>query len=168
MIHQKRSWLQGTPPSLIVPDKKNNLKLLTAGKYTRLLGGNLSNNLCWKEQLKSGEKSLLPRLRKQLGALNLLAKQLPYSSRLLLSNGLLLSKISYFIQIWGAAPRSQLQKVQTVLNAAARFVTGLNKQTSTRTLMTKCWLAACRGHGHLSFTRLLLEHSSQENPVSVV
>ena len=141
MIHQKRSKLRGVPPSLVVPDKRNNLKLLSAGKYTRLLGGNLSDNLCWNEQLESGDKSLLPRIRKQLGALNLLAKQLPFSSRLLLANGLLLSKMSYFIQIWGAAPISQLKKVQVILNSSARFVTGLNKRTSTQKLMTQCgWL----------------------------
>ena len=41
MIRQKRAKLQGEPPSMMVLDKHNNPKHLTAGKYTRLLGGTL-------------------------------------------------------------------------------------------------------------------------------
>ena len=141
MIRQKRVHITGQPPSLSVLDNDNSEKELNAEKYTRLLGGNISDNLCWNDHLETGEKALLLRLRKQLGALNLLARQLPRASRLLLANGLLLSKISYLIQIWGAMPKSQLRKVQKILNSAARFVTKRDKWTPTQILMSECrWL----------------------------
>ena len=110
MIRQKRVHITGQPPSHSVLDNDNSEKELNAEKYTRLLGGNISDNLCWNDHLETGEKALLLRLRKLLGALNLLARQLPRASRLLLVNVLLLSKISYLIQIRGATPKSQLRK----------------------------------------------------------
>ena len=110
MIKQKRNRITGQPPSLTVRDRAGNLKFLQAGKYTRLLGGNVSNNLTWTDHLTAGEGAILPKLRKQIGALSLLSNQLPEFSRLLLANGLLMSKVSYLIQVWGSAPKSQLKK----------------------------------------------------------
>ena len=72
MISQKRSKIKGTAPTLIVKDKNYEIKTLVAGKYVRLLGGNVSNNLCWTEHLEVGDKAILPRLRQQLGALSML------------------------------------------------------------------------------------------------
>ena len=99
IIRQKRAKIEGQPPTLSVTGKDNNLKTLYCGKYTRLLGGNISNNLCWDEHLESGKKSILPRLRKQLGALCLLSRKLPRASRLLLSNGLFMSKVNNLTQV---------------------------------------------------------------------
>ena len=141
MIKQKRSRIQGTTPSLLVTDKNGQPKNIHSGKYTRLLGGNVSNNLCWSDHLFHGEKAIAPAIRKRLGALHLLGQQLPQSSRLLLSNGLVISKIYYLIQIWGAAPPTQLKKIQIILNKVAHFVLSGIKRTSARKLMDKCgWL----------------------------
>ena len=60
MVRQKRAKIAGTPPSLQVLDKFNTMKTLLAGKYTRLLGGNLSDNLTWSDHLEAGEKAILP------------------------------------------------------------------------------------------------------------
>ena len=76
-----------------------------------------------------------------MGALSQLSKQLPRASKLILANGLLISKVSYMIQLWGAAADSHIQKVQVVVNKAARLVTGHNKRTSTAKFMSECgWL----------------------------
>ena len=143
MVPQKRMKLSGAPPTLTVTDRQGELKTLQACNFTRLLGMNVSRNLCWTDHLESGDKHfVLPILRRQLGALFLLAKQIPKSSRLLLVNGLFMSKLTYLMQIWGAAPKTLLRKVQVLMNKAARFVTGRDKRTrSTIKLMDECkWL----------------------------
>ena len=141
MIQQKHTRITGIPPMLYAKDKDGNYKCLKAGKYTRILGGNISNNLTWTHHLETGEHAILSKLHKQIGALNLLAKHIPKSSRLLLANGLIMSRVCYLIQVWGCAPQSQLKKIQIILNSAAQFVTGWHKCTATIALMKACnWL----------------------------
>ena len=141
VTRQKRATLIGDSPVLEVLDKNGRDKTIKANSYTRLLGGNVSSDLSWKAHLLSGEKTLVPQLRQQLGALKILAKVLPRKSRLLLANGFIISKASYLIQLWGGAYKSDIRKVQTIINQAARFVTNLNKRTRTIKLMDKCrWL----------------------------
>ena len=122
-------------------DKQGKQKTIKVENYTRLLGSNVSNNLSWKDHLFTGEKALIPKIRQQLGALRTLAKVLPRKSRLLLTNGLIMSKVSYLIQLWGGACKSDIRKVQIIVNQAARFVTNCNKRTRTIKLMHRCgWL----------------------------
>ena len=141
MTRQKRIRTPGSPPSLTVLDKNGNPKLLNSQLHTRLLGINISRDLTWNDHLEYGEKPILPILRKQIGALYLLVKQLPKTSRLMLTNGLFMSKLCYLLQIWGAASRKLQNKVQVTMNKAARFVTGWSKRTNTTKLMQACnWL----------------------------
>ena len=143
MTQQKRTRVNGTPPTLTVKDKNNQDKEIMALNYMRLLGCNISRDLRWTHHLESGEKALLPRLIKQLGAIKLLSKELPTKSKLLLLNGLLISKICYMIQIWGAAHKNSIRKVQVLMNQAARFITGADRRTRTSKLMESCnWLSA--------------------------
>ena len=143
MSQQKRTRTIGSPPKLIVKDKNNLDKEITSMDYTRLLGCNISIDLRWSHHLESGEKALLPRLRKQLGAIKLLSWELPKKSKLLLSNGLLISKICYMVQIWGAAQKNSIRKVQVLMNQAARFIMGADRRTRTSKLMASCnWLSA--------------------------
>ena len=142
MTRHKRARVTGHPPALRITDNHGRQKVITDRNYSRILGCNIGKDLDWTAHLISGEKALLPRLRKQLGALKLLSKELPHKSRLLLANGLLVSKISYMIQAWGGARDNLIRKVQVVLNQSARFVTGLGKRTRTTRLMESCgWLS---------------------------
>ena len=116
------------------------------------MGGTLEEkNLGWSEHLQSEEGAFIPKLRQQLGALKLIADKLPQKSRLTLANGILLSKICYLIQIWGAAHKNKIKKVQTILNCAARFVTRSHKRISSKKLKKLCnWL---------NVTELIEQHS---------
>ena len=143
MTSQKRTRLTGSPPVLMVLGANNEQKRIEVRNYTRLLGCSIGQNLGWSEHLETGEKALLPRLRKQLGSLKLLARELPTKSKLLLSNGLIISKISYMAQAWGGAQKNQIRKIQVIMNQTARFITNSNKRTRTRKLMEYCnWLTA--------------------------
>ena len=68
---------------------------------------------------------------------------LPRMCRQTLATGMILSRISYLIQVWGGTEEKYMSIIQTLLNETARFMTGLPRRTSTRRLMTACnWLYA--------------------------
>ena len=85
--------------------------------------------------LTSGEKALLSNLRSKLGGLKHLGKQLPVKCRKMLATGLIMSSVTYMIQVWGEATQNYLRQVQSVLNCTARYVTGAGRRTPTRKLM---------------------------------
>ena len=143
MVKQKHVRTPGAPPHILTKDKDGNNKVITAGCSLRLLGCNLQDNLSWQSHLSTGEKALLPITRQKLGALKHIGRYLSRTSRHILATGMILSRIQYLIQIWGGTERKYIKKVQTLLNATARFVTGKSRRTSTRNLMTSCnWLYA--------------------------
>ena len=52
-----------------------------------------------------------------------------------------MSTVCYLIPVWGAATKSLRKKVQTLMNRAARYVTGWDRRTRTIKLMGECrWL----------------------------
>ena len=64
MNKQKRCKSKGSPPSLMMLDENNVLIENEAGLHCRLLGANISRDLTWRPHLVTGEKPLLPNLRK--------------------------------------------------------------------------------------------------------
>ena len=61
--------------------------------------------------------------------------------KLLLANGLILSKIIYLIPMWGGLDLGGSRSIQVLMNKCARIVTGLPRRTRTRQLMLECnWL----------------------------
>ena len=84
---------------------------------------------------------MLSSLRKKLGGLKHLSKYIPTKSKLILANGLILSKILYLLPIYGGTDKKYMTKIQVVINDTIRFVTDMNRCTSTRTLMESVgWL----------------------------
>ena len=64
-----------------------------------------------------------------------------FSTKLMVANGIVMSKMCYLVQLWGGCEDYLLHALQVQLNKAARLVTGLSRFTSTRRLMDKCgWL----------------------------
>ena len=80
MVRQKRCNLRDKPPTLKVPsmeDRRMTMKTITNQTSCCLLGMNVQNDLSWKAHLESGEKALLPTLRRRLGALHHMGKHIP-------------------------------------------------------------------------------------------
>ena len=141
MIPQKRGKILGPPPSLQVEESPGIYKEIKDKGHCRILGINLQSNMAWNAHLETGEKSLLPRVRRQLGALKHLGTKIPLKCRRNLANGLLISKLTYLIQIWGNTTCNYTNKVQILQNKAARWITGKNKRTRIKDLMTATdWL----------------------------
>ena len=135
MISQKAGKTQGEPPSLSVRKPDGGMKTIYDRPAIRILGANISKNLLWTQHLETGNKALLPQVRKIIGMFRHLGGLIPLSSRNNLAKGVILSRLQYLMPHWGGATESLLNKTQIVLNTAARWVTGLNKRTRVKDLM---------------------------------
>ena len=141
MISQKRTKLAGQPPTLdVVNDRNEDIEIMD-GKVCRILGANLANDLTWRQHLETGPKALLPNLRKCIGSLKHLGKKIPSGCRNTLVKGLITSRLSYLISMWGGTTENLQKKAQITLNIAARWVTMLPRKTKMGKLMEAAgWL----------------------------
>ena len=141
MVRQKRVNMQGLPPQLSVIRQDGSLKIITAKDHCRLLGANLNKDATWVHHLELGEKPILKILRLTLGVLTHISKNMSSKCRLLLANGLFLSKMIYLLPMWGGLTEKNARKLQVIMNKCARMVLGANRRTRTRDLMIRCgWL----------------------------
>ena len=144
MIKQKRGRTLGQPPELVVQNSSQEEEVVPDSKVCRILGINLQNNFTWNAHLESGPKALLPSLRKTLGALKFLGRQIPTRSRNILARGLLMSKATYLISTWGGGTKNLVgdRKAQILQNAAMRWVTGRPRRTRISNLLEQTeWLS---------------------------
>ena len=123
MIKQKRGRTQGNPPELTILNKDDIPETIKDSKECRILGMNIKNDLTWTSHLETGCKSLLPSLRKTLGAIRSIGHMIPQGSKNTLARGLITSRLTYLISIWGGATPNLIRKAQRIQNAAARWVT---------------------------------------------
>ena len=135
MVAQKKGKTTGTPPHLNVEKEPGVIKRIENKEYTRILGANIQGNVLWSNHLETGDKALLPQVRKQLGSLKHLGGQIPANCKMKLARGLILGKMNYLMPIWGAATHSHLRRAQVLLNDTARWVTGASKRTRISRLM---------------------------------
>ena len=149
MTRQKRTKLGGTPTDLTVTEKVTSKdgkiqvhdKLITDKSNYRYLGINFSNNGLWDPHIDTGTKPLLQNLRRQLGMLSRLRGCTTSRIRLQLVNSLLLSRVNYMICVWGNSTDQLTNKIQVILNKAARFIHNSEKTTRRTTLMQNCrWM----------------------------
>ena len=136
MIKQKHCKIPREPPQLSVKNSRQQTEIITDSGKVRILGMNIQGNMTWNSHLETGDKPLLPKLRKNLGLLKSLGKKLPPGTRNTLATGLLLSRINYLVGVWGGgAPSSLIRKAQTIQNAAARWVTSSHRRTRVSVLL---------------------------------
>ena len=151
MVRQKRVRISGQPPQLSVTKSDGTLKLIQAKDSCRLLGANINKDATWTHQLELGEKPIAKSLRSILGILSYISKFMPIKSRLLLANGLFLSKLLYLLPMWGGLTIKDSKKLQILINKCARTVLGVSRKIQTRALMEGC--------GWLYFRELVHYHS---------
>ena len=131
MVRQKRTRVYCDPVVMTI-QSANETKDICNKKFARIMGLNLQQ-----------DKPLLQALRRRLGALKHLGNNIPRMGRLTLSNGLIMSKLSYMITVWGGTQRVNMRKVQQIMNATARYVQNGGRNWSTYRLMESCnWLTA--------------------------
>ena len=143
MIKQKRGRTLGEPPHLMVvnPQKPNEMLKIKDSKNFRILGANLQPNISWQAHLEEGKKALLPGIRQQLGAMQQITKQIPRKCRKYLAEGLIMSRFSYLITLWGGATQNYMNAAQRLQNKLARWVTGSGRKTRVSSLLEQCgWM----------------------------
>ena len=118
---QKHCKTSGRPPSILAKNEQGIVVDKQADNSCRLLGANFSQNLTWRAHLLSGEKPLIPALRKQVGRLKFICKNVPFRSRKTLAEGIVLSRVKYLIAMWGGTTANLHRKIQVILNSAARW-----------------------------------------------
>ena len=114
---------------------------ITPSRTEKLLGGYISENLKWKEHLVGSEQSLVRQLSSRLNGLVKVSQHASFTTRLMVANGIFLSKLCYLVQLWGGTEAYLLAHLQVLQNKAARAVTGKSWFTPTRQLLRECkWL----------------------------
>ena len=128
---------------------KRNLVTLQAGDHTitpthkeRLLGCVVSDNMKWRQHVLEDDQSMIRQLTSRINGLSKISTRADMKTRLMVANGIVMSKVCYLIELWGGCEGYLLHSLQVQLNKAARLVTGASCFTSTRRLMDSCsWLS---------------------------
>ena len=91
----------------------------------------LQDNLTWGAHIETSEDALLPSVRKKVGIMKHIGRNIPARSKKLLVEGIILSKLRYLITVWCGTTDNYLKSAQIVLNDAARYITGRNRRTNS-------------------------------------
>ena len=108
----------------------------------KLLGGVISQDMKWKAHLWGSDQSLVRQLTSRINGLVKVSSRAPKETRLMVANGIVMSKLTYLIQLWGSCEKYLVKSLQVLQNRAARAVTRKSWFTSTRRLLQDCnWLS---------------------------
>ena len=118
----------------------------------KLLGAHLHQSLDWKMHIRDHRSALLNQLSSRMNGLKKLCKNASFNTRLLVANGVVMSKLTYLIILWGGAQQYLLNALQVQQLVAARLVCGFGcLRWSKRKLLDKV--------GWLSIRQLVFYHS---------
>ena len=110
----------------------------------KLLGGLLHQELGWGLLIRDHKASLLNQLNSRMYGLRKVCKNASFHTKLMVANGVFMSKMVYLITLWGSgAQQYLLRAVQVQQLAAARVVCGVESlRWSRRHILEKVgWLS---------------------------
>ena len=138
--------------------KRKKLVTLSAGNHIirpssqeSLLGCTISDDLKWRNHLIGGNQSVVRQIVGRINGLSKLSTRADFKTRLVVANGVVMSKIVYLIQLWGGCESYLIRALQIQQNRAARIVTRSSRYTSIRKLLTNC--------GWLSIKQMVIYHT---------
>ena len=117
----------------------------------RLPGALINQDMKWGEHVQDNSESLIRLLSTRFGALQIIGRVASFENQNLISNGILLTKLSYLSLLWGGCNLELLKSLQILQNKAARIVTKLDWSTPTGVQFSQC--------GWLSVHQLVVYHS---------
>ena len=110
-------------------------------RHEKLLGCNVSENLKWRNHVMDNDQSMIRQLSSRINGLAMISSNADFNTRLMVANGIVMSKLCYMIQLWGGCEEYLLNSLQIQLNKTARLVTRLPYYTSSKRLMQMCgWM----------------------------
>jgi hypothetical protein len=96
----------------------------------------------WNKHILEGEESLVKQITSRINGLCMLSSRTSFQTRLMVANGIVVSKLCYLIQLWGGCEDYLIKPLQVLQNRAARSVTGCGWFTPKRKLLKMCnWLS---------------------------
>ena len=132
---------------------------MMAGEYSikpteteKLLGGYIHQSLRWNEHLSNNKSSLLKQLNSRINGLKMISRNAKFSTRLMIANGAVHSKIVSLITLWGNAQQYLLNAVQVKQLTAARTVCGYQSLRWSRARLL-------RAVGWMSVRQLVFYHT---------
>ena len=117
----------------------------------RLLGAQIANDFKFNVHIRDSDKSMLNILTSRMNALRKISSISSFSTRKMITEGIIMSNIMYIITVYGSCSEYLKDCLQIVQNNAARCVTGLPWRTSVKVLLLQC--------GWLSVRQLIMHHS---------
>ena len=106
VINQDKTHLMVMGPRKFSAKRKQ--VSIQAGPYTikpteteKMLGGHLHQSLKWNEHIQDNNNSLMKQITGRLNGLKKVAINSTFQTRLMLANGVIMSKILYLIHVWG-------------------------------------------------------------------
>lgn len=162
--HTKSSHLTFTLKQGAVPPITLNGLVIPKVTSSRYLGLILDQRLTWADHIKS-KRVLLNARRKSLSYLIGKHSKLNLKTKLLLYKTLLMPVWTYGIQLWGAAKKSNINKIQTFQSITLRIITNAPFYVSNRTLHTDLRVNTVDETARLLYKRFRLRLTNHPNPL---
>ena len=99
--------------------------IICPSETEKLLGGILHQSVTWKQHIQGHKSSLMNQLCSRLNGLKKVCVNASFRTRLMMANGVFMSKLSYLITLWGGDKQYLVKAVQVKQLAAARAVCGM-------------------------------------------
>ena len=142
LLATDRSWKTNLNEDSLSILTEPNIERIKTTRHESILGCTVSQNLKWTEHILLNDKSLVKQLTTRLNALKLISSAASFKTRLMLTNGLFMSKLVYCISLWGGCEDFLIKSLQVVQNKAARLICRKGIYTPVRTLLNECnWLS---------------------------
>ena len=123
---------------------------IRAGEFTikpseseSLLGIRVHQSMTWNHHIKEGKGSVLKQLTTRVNGLKKLSYKADVKTKLMIANGIVISKLSYGLSMWGNCQGYLRKALQVAQLNAARAVCGYGSfYWSTKKLLKACnWLS---------------------------
>ena len=134
---------------------------LVAGDYRirpsetqKLLGVTLHQSTSWNHHIRDGKESVLRQIISRVNGLRKLAPRAGFKTKLMLANGIVISKLTYELAVWGSGQGYLRRALQVQQLTAARAVCGYRSFFwSTAKLLSTCqWLSVNQSYWFQVFT----------------
>ena len=108
----------------------------------KLLGAYISSDFSWNNHIRNSENSMFKSLTCKINALIKISEYASFKTTKSVATSLILSTLTYVIQVYGGCSNYLLKMLQVLQNKAARCVTRLPWLTPTSVLLKQCgWLS---------------------------
>ena len=135
-------------------------EVIEPGTEEKLLGGLISNDLRWNSHVRDNKRSLINILTSRVNALQKISMYTSFKTRKMVANGVVLSHLTYFIQLYGGCSGELISALQLLQNKAARAVTKLDRYTPVSKLLLQCgWMSVRQ---MISYHSLLLLYKTKQ------